>query len=64
MVHTCTFGSYFDTNKIKPRTRKEVGENRNGDFLGAYVKAGELIGYVGNQSLDFGVYNYDEPLYL
>ena len=36
--------------------------NQNGDFTGIYVKAGELIGYVGEQSLDFGVYNYNNPL--
>ena len=67
MVHTCTFGSYFDLlTKLSPELEKKWEENRNenGDFLGAYVKAGELIGYVGNQSLDFGVYNYDEPLYF
>ena len=67
MVHTCTFGSYFDlVTKLSPELEKKWKENRNeyGDFQGAYVKAGELIGYVGNQSLDFGVYNYDEPLYF
>ncbi len=65
MVHTCTFGSYFDlVTKLSPELEKKWKENRNqnGDFTGAYVKAGEVIGYVGEQSLDFGVYNYSNPL--
>ena len=65
MVHTCTFGSYFDlVTKLSPELEKKWKENRNqnGDFTGAYVKAGEVIGYVGEQSLDFGVYNYNNPL--
>ena len=65
MVHTCTFGSYFDlVTKLSPELEKKWRENRNqnGDFTGAYVKAGEVIGYVGEQSLDFGVYNYSNPL--
>ena len=65
MVHTCTFGSYFDlVTKLSPELEKKWRENRNqnGDFTGAYVKAGEVIGYVGEQSLDFGVYNYSNRL--
>ena len=65
MVHTCTFGSYFDlVTNLSPELEKMWKENRNqnDDFTGAYVKAGDLIGYVGKQSLDFGVYNYDDPL--
>ena len=33
-----------------------------GNFSGTSVEAGQLLGYVGGQTLDFGVYNYSEPL--
>ena len=60
MVHTCTFGSYFDlVTSLSPEL--EAIWNK-GNFSGTSVKAGQLLGYVGAQTLDFGVYNYAEPL--
>jgi hypothetical protein len=60
MVHTCTFGSYFDLVTSLSPTLDSIWDN--GNFEGTSVKAGDLIGYVGAQTLDFGVYNYAEPL--
>ena len=60
MVHTCTFGSYFDLMTSLSPELEEVLDK--GDHNGTYVKAGQLLGYVGGQTLDFGVYNYSEPL--
>ena len=60
MVHTCTFGSYFDL-MTSLSTELEAIWNK-GNFSGTSVKAGQLLGYVGAQTLDFGVYNYAEPL--
>jgi hypothetical protein len=60
MVHTCTFGSYFDlVTSLSPELDTIFN---NGNFKGTYVEAGDLIGYIGAQTLDFGVYNYDDPL--
>ena len=60
MVHTCTFGSYFDLmTSLSPELEEVLNK---GDFSGTSVEAGQLLGYVGGQTLDFGVYNYSEPL--
>lgn len=44
---TCNQGYYYDLiTKLEPSINK-----------GSEIKAGQLVGYVGNQSLDFGVYD-------
>lgn len=60
--HTCTFHSYVDlVTSLSPRllqwyqARIATGPAHNGTDLP--IKAGELLGKVGGQTLDFGVYN-------
>ena len=67
MAHTCTFASYFDlltsvTPEIEEKWAQSLdkGDYRNWD--GIEVKAGQVIGYAGGQSLDFGVYDWDVAL--
>jgi hypothetical protein len=57
---TCNQGYYYDLiTKLAPALKEKVGTLKGGDgkALSYPVKAGDLIGYVGNQSLDFGVYD-------
>jgi len=66
MAHTCTFDSYFDLlTSVTPEIEKEWARTlRDGEaeWNGILVEAGQLIGYVGGQSLDFGVYDYEFQL--
>lgn len=62
MGHTCTFASYFDlmtsvVPEIEQAWEKYLKVDR-GDWNGFQVQAGQLLGYVGGQSLDFGVYDW------
>ncbi|MFL2640632.1 MAG: hypothetical protein ACJ0OL_04855 [Dehalococcoidia bacterium] len=62
MAHTCTFSSYLDLlTSLTPELEKEWAKSeggRTGPWKGISVKAGQLIGYIGAQTLDFGVYDY------
>ena len=63
MAHTCTFTSYFDLlTSVAPDIEKEWERTLKNDearWNGIQVRAGQLIGYIGAQSLDFGVYDYE-----
>lgn len=57
---TCNQGYYYDLiTKLAPDLKAKVGTLKAYDSkpLDIQIKAGQLIGYVGNQSLDFGVYD-------
>jgi hypothetical protein len=61
IAHSCTFLSNYNLmTSITPTIRAELpkgwGPNSNGG-VHIPVKSGELIGYVGHQSLDFQVWN-------
>lgn len=66
MAHTCTFTSYFDLlTSLDPGIEEEWAVTEGGmkaRWDGISVKAGQLIGYVGAQTLDFGVYDYEVQL--
>jgi hypothetical protein len=66
MAHTCTFTSYFDLlTSLAPDIEEEWAITEGGmkeRWDGIFVKAGQLIGYVGAQTLDFGVYDYEVQL--
>jgi hypothetical protein len=66
MAHTCTFTSYFDLlTSLAPDIEEEwaiTEGGRKARWDGISVKAGQLIGYVGAQTLDFGVYDYEVQL--
>ena len=62
-AHTCSFHSYFDlltslSPDILTEWEKTEGEKNLG-WNGIPVKAGQLIGNIGGQTLDFGVYDYE-----
>ena len=60
--HTCTFVSYLDLmTSLAPEieaawTPTQGGQT--GSWDGVPVKAGQVIGYIGDHALDFGVYDY------
>jgi hypothetical protein len=61
IAHSCTFLSNYNlitsiTPSIRAALPKSWGPNSNGG-VHIPVKSGELIGYVGHQSLDFQVWN-------
>ena len=63
MAHTCTFTSYFDLlTSVTPEIEEAMARTRNQQGQGVFVEAGQLIGYVGGQTLDFGVYDYEVQL--
>lgn len=66
--HSCTFYSYYDLlTSLSPEIEKEVGkltgfENKR---VRIPVKAGQLVGRVGGQTVDFAVWNFEkEPAYF
>ena len=66
MAHTCTFASYFDlltsvTPEIEEEWRRTLRDGE-AEWDGIFVEGGQLIGYAGGQSLDFGVYDYELQL--
>jgi hypothetical protein len=66
IAHTCTFTSYFDLlTSLSPDIEAEWQRTR-GDgtspWRGIPVKAGQVIGRIGAQTLDFGVYDYQTVL--
>ena len=66
IAHTCTFVSYFDLiTSLDPALEDEWNETqggRTGRWSGIPVKAGQLVGLIGGQTLDFGVYDYEVVL--
>lgn len=60
--HTCSFYTYFDLlTSLDPGLAKQIND-KGGKDLHIPVKSGQLIGRVGAQSLDTGVYNFDLAL--
>ena len=61
IAHNCTFTSYFDLmTSVIPEIEKAYEDKKSGlGFNGLKIKAGQLLGYVGGQTLDFGVYDYE-----
>jgi len=66
IAHTCTFTSYFDLlTSVDPAIEAEWAKTeggRTGRWNGIPLKAGQLVGHVGAQTLDFGVYDYTVTL--
>ena len=62
-AHTCTFHSYFDLlTSLAPDILAEWEEtrgNRNEGWKGIPIKSGQVVGRIGGQTLDFGVYDYE-----
>ncbi len=63
IAHTCSFHSYFDlltslSPDILTEWEKTEGEKNLG-WNGIPIKSGQLIGRIGGQTLDFGVYDYE-----
>jgi hypothetical protein len=66
IAHTCTFISNYNlmtsiSPDIRSKLPKEWGPNNNGG-VNIPVKSGQLIGYVGKQSLDYQVWNTEKTL--
>lgn len=63
IAHTCTFHSYFDLlTSLDPGILAEWEKTeggRKGRWNGVPIKSGQVVGRIGAQTLDFGVYNYD-----
>ena len=66
IAHTCTFVSYLD---LMTSLAPEIEANwlpteggQTGYWPGYPVKAGQVIGYIGEHALDFGVYDYEITL--
>jgi hypothetical protein len=62
-AHTCTFHSYFDLlTSLAPEILAEweatQGET-NRRWNGIPIKSGQVVGRIGGQTLDFGVYDYE-----
>jgi hypothetical protein len=63
--HTCTLYSYFDLiTSLAPDIKAEFDKQSTAGFFSGRipVKEGQLIGRIGGQTLDFGVYNNDVRL--
>jgi len=63
--HTCTFFTYFDlVTSLKPSLEEEFEKNRSGNYasINISVTEGELIGYIGGQTLDFAVWDTETEL--
>jgi hypothetical protein len=61
IAHNCTFTSYFDLmTSVIPEIEKGYEDEKSGrGFNGLIIKAGQLLGYTGGQTLDFGVYDFE-----
>lgn len=65
IAHTCTFTSYFDLlTSITPELEAayEAWRAPGGRWSGVPIEAGQLVGRIGAQTLDFGVYDYNVTL--
>lgn len=66
--HSCSFYSYYDLlTSLSPELEKEVGKMTGFENKGVRipVKAGQLVGRIGGQTVDFGVWNFEkEPSFF
>lgn len=66
--HSCTFYTYYDLlTSLSPEIEAEVGKLTGFEHkqVRIPVKAGQLVGRVGGQTVDFGVWNFaKEPAYF
>lgn len=65
--HTCTFLTYFDlVTSLAPDLKAEYDKNKDANgYAGNIdfpVKAGQMIGKIGGQTLDFAVWDTQKPL--
>ncbi len=65
--HTCTFFTYYDlVTSLSPDLKTEYDKRKSSNgYAGNIdfeVKAGQLIGKIGGQTLDFAVWNTEKPL--
>lgn len=64
--HSCTFMSYFDLlTSLDPEIEaawQKTQVDHTSPWVGIPVKAGQVIGRIGGQTLDFGVYDYEITL--
>lgn len=64
--YTCDFASYYDLiTSLSPRLKDEFEKNNRGGQSASVnipIKAGELVGRIGGQTLDFAVYDYTKIL--
>jgi len=66
IAHTCTFFTWYNLmTSITPKIRNQLptgwGPGSNGGVK-IPVKSGQIIGYVGGQSLDVGIWDTEKPL--
>jgi hypothetical protein len=60
--YTCTFLSYFDLiTSLSPNIQSQVGTQQNAN-VNIPVKAGQVIGKIGGQTLDFAVWDTTKTL--
>ncbi len=60
--YTCTFLSYFDLiTSLSPEIQTQVGTEQNAN-VNIPVKAGQVIGRIGGQTLDFAVWDTTKTL--
>jgi hypothetical protein len=66
IAHSCTFVSYFDLlTSLEPDIEAEWSKTQGGmtgRWQGIRVRAGQVVGRIGAQTLDFGVYDYETTL--
>ena len=66
IAHTCTFHSYFDLlTSLEPWLLAEwekAMRGETGPWNGIPIKSGQVVGRIGGQTLDFGVYDYEVTL--
>jgi hypothetical protein len=66
IAHTCTFTSYFDLlTSLAPdllQTWNATQGGRTGPWEPIPVHAGQVVGRIGAQTLDFGAYDYNVTL--
>lgn len=63
--YSCDFASYYDlVTSLSPRLKAEFDARKNGSYAQVQikVKAGEVVGRIGGQTLDFAVYDYTKIL--
>jgi len=60
--YTCTFLSYFDLiTSLSPEIQSQVGTEQNAS-VNIPIKAGQVIGRIGGQTLDFAVWDTTKTL--
>lgn len=66
--HTCTFYSYYDLlTSLSPEIESQVGKltGFQQKQVRIPIKAGQLVGRIGGQTVDFAVWNFEkEPAYF